>query len=80
MATKRTINWVEAEAEPSPRDAVVREIVGATIGGKEVKLEITSTGLWFISFVSGGELPEALQGHWTHRVRAEEVIQSYLNA
>lgn len=81
MATKRTIEWRENE-EPvaDARSAVVREVVGATAGGKEVKIECTPTGLWFISFVNGGELPETLQGMWTHRIRAESLVKAYLNA
>lgn len=75
MATKKTIAWVDTEE----KQQASREVVGTTAKGKPLKVERDTYGLWFISFVNGGELPESLLGRWMLKNDAIAKVDEYLN-
>lgn len=45
---------------------------------KEFVVEREETGLYFIKYTAGGEVPDTLKGKWTSLFRAEEAITNYL--
>lgn len=79
MRTKaQKIQWNDTtEASGSPRDAVTKEVVSTTPGGKDVQIKRDNTGLWFAEFSSGGELPVKLQQKWVRRIDAAEAVLAY---
>lgn len=44
---------------------------------KEFVVDREETGLYFIKYTAGGEVPDTLKGKWTSLFRAEEAITNY---
>lgn len=79
MKGKKQIAWEDSADEvQSERDAVVKEVVASTPGGKDVQIKRNNLGLWFAEFSSGGELPAKLKQHWTSRFAAAAAVQDYV--
>lgn len=45
---------------------------------KEFVVDRSDTGLYFIKYSAGGEVPDALKGSWTNIARAQSAIESHL--
>lgn len=57
---------------------ITKKIVGKTAKDKELIIDQTTTGLFFIKFNTGGQLPKELSGRYTKYEYATDAIAVYL--
>lgn len=74
---KAVINW-EEKTQDDGRTAATTIKIGETENKKGLQIKRGLDGLWFISFTSGGELPEKLQGKFVFSTDAANAAESYL--
>lgn len=78
MSAKKKVLWEDTAAVPS-REAVIKEIIATTEGGKDIQIKRDNTGLWYTEFAGGGELPPKLKQKWVRRVDAAEAVRDYVD-
>lgn len=65
--------------ERSTQDSdVSNQVVGTTVGGKDLQIFQTPAGYWKVKFTSGGDLPPNLRGSFTRYEEAETQLHQYL--
>lgn len=57
---------------------VATKVAGSTKKSKEIVIDQYDTGLWFIKFKTGGQLPPALEGKFTRYEWAQKAVNEYL--
>ena len=66
------------EKSSSDVSDITKRVVGRTKGKKELIIDQTKQGYFFIKFSTGGELPTILSGRYTRYELAVHDINKYL--
>ena len=71
---------MERERQTSEENDITQRIVGKTGNGKSLRVGQYTTGYFYVTYTSGGQIPKSLKGRFMRYTDAEDAIKAYLGA
>jgi hypothetical protein len=69
---------MENERLTSEENDITQRIVGETSKGKSLRVGQYTTGYYYVTFTTGGKIPQSLSGRFMRYEEAEGAIKAYL--